>query len=399
MTEKNDKGGKGHFLWLNVGMGKTKIVLSYLKHLIDSGRMPKYAIYTLPKSAIDSIIKEIKYFEGLDLNMLIPIKAWKKNPLSDYTISNDTLIEGHINLIEHDHLRVMSEELISKAHDSLVIIDEVHKALNDTKRTSVALELSRLSYDFVALTGTPVVDSNTYKLIWWLEQLVEFEVTDKNFWVAANGMIAKKVNTGKEVEDIEVVAEMSDKESKKYLELVPVGLGGSNPKPSNKDIMEAFEVCYGVCDVELVRQVGLYVKRKKRPVMVVVRNKKHQTRMLEMLVDSGVKRKDVLVMEESVTLTDELVEAGEVPDYKVALVPLNMSMGYDLTRMNVMLTSVYPSNNAVREQMRGRINRIIQRADKVTYVTVHCGILTYVLQKHKDAASLSAVLSRLADEV
>jgi hypothetical protein len=76
-----------------------------------------------------------------------------------------------------------------------------------------------------------------------------------------------------------------------------------------------------------------------------------------------------------------------------------MSMGYDLTWMSVMVSGVNPSNNAISEQLQGRINRIIQTAPVVTYVTVHCGILTYVLQKHKDAASISAVLSKLAEEV
>ena len=398
MVDKSQAGGKGHFLWMTVGLGKTICVLNYLKYLIDEGKMPKYAVYTLPKSAFATIVKEIKYFDGLDLNVLIPTKSWRKNAMAEYVVSNDTLMEGYINLIEHDHLRMMSDELISKAHESVVIIDEVHKALNDTKRTAIALELSRLSYDFVALTGTPVVDSNTYKLIWWLEQLVDFEVTDKNFWVAANGMISRQVNTGKEVEDLEVVAEMTDEENERYLELVPVGIGGSNPRASPKDIMDAFQVCYEACDREVVSRAMSYLS-DDRGVMVVVKDKKHQQKVYDMLIAEGARKKDVLMMRDPISLTDETVKKGKTPDYKVVLVPLSMSMGYDLTRLNVMVSAVLPSNNACREQLRGRINRIIQKANVVTYVTVHCGILTYVLQKHKDAASISAVLKELAEEV
>jgi hypothetical protein len=211
-------------------------------------------------------------------------------------------------------------------------------------------------------------------------------------------MISKRVNTGKEVEDLEVVAEMADEENEAYLELVPAGIGGSNPRASPKDIMDAFKVCYEACDREIVEQTMTYIG-DKRGVMVVVKDKKHQQKVYELFLQAGAKKKDVWMMREPMTLTDDSVEKGNTPDYKVVLVPLNMSMGYDLTRLNVMVTGVYGSNNATREQLRGRINRIIQRASVVTYVTVHCGILTYVMQKHKDAASLSVVLKELAEEV
>ena len=57
------------------------------------------------------------------------------------------------------------------------------------------------------------------------------------------------------------------------------------------------------------------------------------------------------------------------------------------------------NNNATREQIEGRINRIGQKAKELHIRTVHCGILTFILQHHKDARSLSQVLQTLADEV
>ena len=70
-----------------------------------------------------------------------------------------------------------------------------------------------------------------------------------------------------------------------------------------------------------------------------------------------------------------------------------------MTRLNAMVTSVYPSNNATREQLEGRINRIGQSSDTVYYRIVHAGILTHILEKHNGARNLSAVLSALAEDI
>ena len=53
------------------------------------------------------------------------------------------------------------------------------------------------------------------------------------------------------------------------------------------------------------------------------------------------------------------------------------------SRLGAMVSSVYFSNQATREQLRGRIDRITQHrlaADglHVEYVTVRCGVLTLV---------------------
>jgi superfamily II DNA or RNA helicase len=395
MIEKNKQGYRGHFLWMVVGLGKTMVAMYYLKYLRDIGKLPKYVIYSLPKSALISIITEIEFF-GIPINLLVPIKSWKKHKQASYIIKNEKLVEYHINLIEHDHLRLVENELIEKAPEAIFIIDEVHKTLNDTKRTSTALEVSKLAIDVICLTGTPIVDSNMYKLIWWLEQIVNFDVNDKNFWVAINGMISKTVNTGILVKDIEVEAEMTTSENKKYLSLIPTSIGGKNKVSSSKDIREAFDLCYNVCDrqiidssIELLEHGG---------VMVVGRNNAHCETLKEMFKNKGIKSKDIFIIQkdEKVHMTDESVESGKVHDYKIVITPLSKSEGYTLSRLKSMVTGVYPSNQATRTQLRGRINRLSQKAKEVTYVIVHTGILTYVLEKHNDANSIMKVMEALA---
>lgn len=290
--------------------------------------------------------------------------------------------------------------MCSIAPQSIFIIDEVHKALNDTKRTSVALALSHLAEEFIALTGTPIIDSNTYKLIWWLEQIVPFEVNERNFWVAANGMVAKKVNTGVIVEREEVIADMEDAEKDAYIKLVPPGLGGKNGNFSPKNLRDAIELCYDVCSRQMV---DITVKRVKEGsgVMVVAHTSAHQEKLKKGLVKKGIKEKDIFVLAagKSIFLTDQTVEDKKEHDYKVVITTIRKSEGYTLTRLNTLVTSVYPSNNATREQIEGRVNRIGQKSKSVTFFTVHVGILSYILKKHKDARNLSAVLETLADEI
>jgi hypothetical protein len=59
-----------------------------------------------------------------------------------------------------------------------------------------------------------------------------------------------------------------------------------------------------------------------------------------------------------------------------------------------MITSVYPSNNATREQLAGRINRIDQTTEPLLYKTVHIGILTTIMKNHNNAKSLSVALQK-----
>lgn len=90
------------------------------------------------------------------------------------------------------------------------------------------------------------------------------------------------------------------------------------------------------------------------------------------------------------------VTKGAMFEYRA---PLGKSEGYTLTRLKSMVTSVYPSNNATREQIEGRVVRMGQTAKSVDFVMVHTGILTYIMQRHIDARNLAAVLAKLADEI
>lgn len=380
-----NRNNPGHFIFMGVGLGKTYIVLSYLSKIVSITSI-KYIIYTLPKSAIKSVSNEIESF-NLTINHIIPLKN-----------GNKEFKFGVVNLIEHDHLRRVENELISIAGESIFIIDETHKCLNDTKRTTVALEVSRLSKQFIALTGTPVIDSKIYKLIWWLGQLVPYELNEYNFFVSVNAMVSRQVNTGVIASREEINVPLKDLEIK-YRNLVPIGIGGNNKNPSNIDIKNAVEMCYDVVSIKMIDDCYDIVKNGNG-VMLVAKNQKHLKQLNDMLIDKGIKKKDIFLLEKdnSIYLTDEEVENNNVDDYKVVITTINKVEGYTLTRFHYMLTSVYPSNNASREQLEGRINRIGQRSKYVYYRIYHTGILTYILYNHNNAKNLSVALKGLVNE-
>ena len=405
MIENQQAGNKGNFIWATVGLGKTMSVLSYLQYRKENNLLPLYIIYTLPESAIKSIIQEIKYFD-VPINLIIPLADIQQRR-TKYTEKGVTISQScepipfAINLIEHDHLRRCEETLTRIAPKSIFVVDEVHKTLNDTKRTSVALEIAQLSRDFIVLTGTPIIDNNTYKLIEWLEQVVPYEVNAKNFWVAANSMIAKKLNTGVKVIEEEIVAPFTKEEENRYKNLVPPTLGGTNVKPSQHDWMAATDVCYDSANREMIRQVQEFINQN-RGVMLVAKDGKHSEILHKMVIKgTTVSSEDIYVMKsgDSIFLTDEAVSEGKIHDYKVVIVPIKKAEGYTLTRLSAMVTSVYPSNNATRTQIQGRINRVSQRRPEIDYRIVHVGVLTAILRNHNQAKNLELALAGLAKEI
>ena len=402
MVENHRRGNMGTFLWMKVGSGKTLIVLSYIKWLISQNRLPPYVVYTLPESAMNSVVDEISQF-NLPMTLLVPLKNIKgrKFPKGVEVINGCDPKPNCINLIASDgNMRKCEEGLSRIAENALVIFDEVHKNMNDTKRTSVALGLARLAKEFIAFTGTPVVDSKTYKLIAWLKMIVAFEVNNSNYLVAANDMITYPVKTGIIVKREEVFATMTKDEEKMYNNLVPPALGGTNSNPRPEDWQMASSISYEACNTEMVDQTFGWLDKGRR-VMLVAKDSKHQQKLYEIILDRGLPASDVFVLTGatgSIHLTDESVKNGG-PDYKVVIVPISKSEGYTLTRCNVMISSVYPSNQASRTQIEGRINRLTQNAKAVYYIIVHTGILTNILQNHNKARSLEKALAEISQKV
>lgn len=483
-------GRKGNFLWIPAGMGKTSIVMWYLSRRLrhfDSASslsyqpLPDFIVYALPSSALQSVLIEIQNF-NVPCQLLFPIKGFtgeksaaKRLP-QGVKVVRDVLSElkpGVVNLIEHDHVVKCLPEICAAVRASqsqagsngkfLFIVDEVHKTLSkQTLRTSSTLTVAQNADEFIAFTGTPVINNNIFNLLDWTKMMLPFELNSNNFLVAVNAMISRKIATKvkvvKESVWIDVVG-MGKKSlssgsntmavnipdpsdalaplAKEYVSLVPSRkFGGSNNYPSSKDIMRALEICWEVCDRTMVDICGDCVKDEKiGSVMLVGRNVKHQVVLAELLVERNIaRREDILIIGKepstaskghgqssfasassavstsgtvsrcftflsSVFLTDDSVKSKLTPDYKVVITSIQRAEGYTLSRLGAMVTSVYPSNQASREQMEGRINRMSQKREEIWHYTVHCGLLSSIMKNHENARNLSEALKSLAVEI
>jgi Type III restriction enzyme, res subunit len=384
MIDRNNEGKKGHLIWIDVGMGKTLIALDYIGYLIQNQKMPRYCVYTLPPSAIDNTVREI-VMKGLPHKLIDARKSAKGNA--------NILDSRVINIVRHDHmiLNNMDDQLKSIASECVFIIDEFHKTLAKTKRTSIALEITKLSHDFIGMSGTIIKDSNTDELIQWLEQIVEFEVTNDNYWVAVGALVSRKVQTQVVVERRLIEVEMDAITKQRYYSMVPDKMGGT---ANHIQFKGALDLSYQVVTEEMVRLTKVYLDAGEG-VFVVAKNIAHQGEIKEKLLGLGVPDISISLLgkDNQVTLT---------PDYqgpiRVVITTLGYNAGYTLTKFRILIQSEYPSNQATREQLEGRINRIGQTSPNVLIITLVTGILTYFHEHHEKARTLSAAIRGFAKD-
>lgn len=370
---------KGSLLHLDMGLGKTFIVMSYIVWLIENELASNYIVYTLPTSCLKAIEQEIQYF-GFVINILDPRKLKS---------SNSIIRKYCINVVQHDHLRypVINEQLQLISNDMLFIVDEVHKTLNQTKRTSYALQCARSSKHFIGLTGTLIQGykmENLLDLIKWLELVVDFEVTPNNYLVAIGSLISNTIKTNVKVtrltKDIPI-------ESDEYLECIPVGMGG---RGKTLNLKCACIACYTVILENMLYLIKGLVN-KGEGCFVVLKDIKMLKLLETKLIHAGILNifsigKDNLInYDNSCNLS-----------YAVILTTMSYSVGYSVIKMRIMITSVYFSNESTRSQMQSRIVRYNQLHPEVTIITLTAGILSYILERYDKSRNLSDIVKELS---
>jgi hypothetical protein len=380
MKQRHEAGKRGHEIWLPPGVGKTFIFCSYLAYRIEKKDMPACCAYSLPPSAVDSIQKELDMFK-------IP------HQLIDMRISgvNKKLKPGMVNLVLHDHMRLngMDDQLKELAPQMLFVIDEFHKTMAKTIRTSIALEVMRLSEDFVCMSGTIIKDSDsTDELIQYLEQIVEYEVTPGNWQTAFAMLISRKVVTNIVVERVMTEAKLVDE--KRYYSLVPRNLGGI---ATRINFRAAVEECWKATDAEKIFQTIHYV-REGEIVFLLARDVKNQHNLRDKLFQQGLKNVYLITKDTPITLLP-----GDIRNIQVVITTPKYVEGYTLVASRILIQDVWFGNQATRDQLEGRINRLNQPSSIVMNITVHCGILTYVLRRYETARSLSEAMKGFASDL
>lgn len=435
---RQDQEALGNFLWMLVGSGKTRTALEFVHR---RGRVSA-VLWCLPRSATRTVVHEIRRF-GWSVQVLVSSVGRKRKAESwvgsdtNVTLSR-TLPAGVVTIVEHDDLRNLQHDLARSMPTCAMIFDEVHRAMaQQTKRTAAALALARIARCFVAMTGTPVVDSRTHSLQRWLALCVGFPVTGRNHWVAANAMVARLSKTVMKVREVEIEVPMTAEESDAIQLLLPPRLGGTAHHP---DWMQAYRLSQQCCTAALVRTTYnvVYGSRGPKPtgldvahdpdahqyacactatmepsesmfrhleqrVLLVAERQAHIVELVLKLIAANVPVEHMYCIggRRPKDLPSEVRHSGSVcitweslerPKPRICIVPIRYCEGYSLTWMTALVTGVYPSNQARREQMRGRINRVGCARLHRTIMTLHAGITTRMLRYHRDAANLQQAL-------
>lgn len=366
----------GSILWIDVGMGKTLIVLEYIKYLITNGLMTKYCCYTLPPSALDSIVREMQ-LTGINYNVLDMRKS-----------SNNTLLlPYHVNILYHDHLRLgnIAEQLRNISDDLTLVVDEFHLCLSSTTiRTSLTLEIAKLSHRFVAMSGTILNSVDAIDdMVEWLELTVPYPLNKNNYQVAISDLISLDTD----LKDIKIIKEykdipMNSNELTIYKQYVPPSIGGIS---NRLHLQDALKVCYDI----VLPYIAEYAKSLigTKPIFIVVKDKDQQDRMAQYLTGYVVHK---IGINTPITLKPE-----DHTRIQFIITTMNYNAGYTLTKCDTMLTSVYPSNEASRTQIEGRLYRLGQTSD-VKIITFHTGILSYIMEKHIKTGNMNKVLKELS---
>lgn len=369
---------RGNILWMPVGSGKTFIVINILNLLNKMKLLPKYVVYTLPTAAYTSVSLEFKK-AGIPYNLLDTTNKGKTNKMN-------ILKEYHINIINHDHIREqeMYTQLLNKAPEIFLILDEFHYMMNTgTLRTSIALELSKSVYNFIAMTGTLIKNKDSESLINWISQVVEFELTPSNYLVGISALISRKVDYGIEERRKFIEVPMNNKE---YYKIVDKKFGGT---AQETNFSQAVKICYKITQEEIYKTT-IDVLKEEQNVFVIALNKEMQDWLDNKFTELGYKTFCVSTGN-SISYTP-----GKHMDIQIVITTPTHSAGYNLTAIKTMITGIYFSNQATRTQLVGRIVRMGQKSKYVNIITIHTGILSYTLLHYEQTRSLEKAISALA---
>ena len=124
--------------------------------------------------------------------------------------------------------------------------------------------------------------------------------------------------------------------------------------------------------------------KEGKGVFVVTRNIRDQESLEQALTGRGISQSRIHSISSSNPI-DYTPESKKKLD--VVITTTKHDTGYSVTGMYTMVTSVYFTNQATRTQLDARINRIGQVSEYVEYITLHCGLLTYVMNRYNQIRS------------
>ena len=384
-----DGGHRAHFLWMDMGSGKTITALCFgalLQLLRTRDPDVMHCVFVTSPSAINAVRADM-----VALNLaVVQLDSKRASPLP-------RLDDFNVVLVTSDcvkNARVLTHVMNFASH-ALVIVDEVHMCAGvGTKRNSAMRLLADLAGQVLFMTATPLRSLREKKnLCAMLQHVANFPVlNDSDFIVASGAMIHPLLCDRIPREFIEMSAE-TEANRATLMGHLPARLGGNsmNEHLSAAALQLALRDSYEACDEFVIRLALDEIRAGNRP-FVVCRTSAHRDVMLQRFINAGIGSNRIWC---PAVNTIQSVVCGERHIYQVGLMPLANCTGYSATYFNVLVRSVFPSNESNREQMNGRLARTGQRSFPVRLITVHCGITSFILRGHIETSNTVQMIERL----
>jgi hypothetical protein len=378
---------KCHPVNQSVGTGKSALAYEWMIQTMRRNSLAIYLIITTVDSAIATLIEQAR-LQGIPdkcIDILIPLKGKRKadneSKYKDFIRHGQkTPTPYHLTIIEHDHLRICADQLVEIMPSALLVIDEAHKSLYQSKRSAVMHQLARLSIGTMVMSGTWVIDGKIYRLRAWLELSIAWgPVTTDTIWAALSEIGGVVIDTGVEVIRQLVEVKRDPEMDRQYRSLLPPRLGGTNPNCSPKQLKAAVAMDYALCTTEMANQVKLWLANpeNKRGVFAVAEHEKHRQQFLNAVAALHcVSEAETfnIASGKQLHLTSDLVAAKKVDPYRLVTGINKHLEGCCLDFLQCMRV--------------GRLARVGQEAKQITDITVHTGLVTLLMNRHIDGKVL-----------
>jgi hypothetical protein len=353
-----------HFVYMDTGSGKTLTAVTYLRRLDEIGALPRYVLWTAPGSTVEDMCKTLGRC-GVRAQAL-PIVGRGRTKMAQP-------IPYAFNVAAHDDLRKVVDSLVELADRTVIVVDEADRCYAKTLRTSAAHEIAALARKVICMTATPMRDTSTEGLVGWLEMCVDFPLTERNWWTAANSLISKQFDLG-------IILKQ---------ETVRVPFDSALRVPYTAALaarrwLDVARCVWDALDGTLVAQAAAC---GTDGVLLVARDSQHAERLTRALVERGVSAVVYDGMKEPTGAGIVVVRAAHCRGYNWAI------------KLGTLITGVYPGNAADRKQMVGRIRRIGQRRAVVSVTTVVMAgtIIELLHERHTSADTTNISLEALGE--
>lgn len=345
MLLRDQQGTPGHFVVLDVGLGKTLLTACYVRHFLNQTPLDIRAVlWVTPSDLVQPTLEQLRTRWKLPACLLAASAVPKK---------------GYINLVAHDHLRKkftqkqqrlqggaasVVDELANWAPFMVVVLDEVDTMYANTQRTSAAHRISALAAKLVCQTATPLRNSRHEQLAAWLARTENYPVDKRNWLVAANSMVSKQIDLSIEVQYEEKKVPMREDVRVRHLAV-------------GRDWGAMAKITQEATDHSLA-QVAAAAAVEQGGVLLVANDESHVGALITLLRGyRGVK-------------AGTFEDRGN-PAYNAVVVSKRHCRGYnEATRLGAIVTGVYPGNGADRHQMTGRLKRIGQKRSRILHVKI-----------------------------